>query len=96
MKIINHRLIGVISILIVAMDINLLVVIMINLVNQCKFIEIKKQFICLLKKVLKDVEKKKKKKKMGKRSHHDRKTENDFEIDDRCHKCDKLYDEKHI
>lgn len=62
MKIINHRLIGVISILIVAMDINLLVVIMINLVNQCKFIEIKKQFICLLKKVLKDVEKKKKKK----------------------------------
>ena len=94
MKIINHRLIGVISILIVAMDINLLVVIMINLVNQCKFIEIKKQFICLLKKVLKDVEKKKKK--MGKRSHHDRKTENDFEIDDRYHKCDKLYDEKHI
>ena len=93
MKIINHRLIGVISILIVAMDINLLVVIMINLVNQYKFIEIKKQFICLLKKVLKDVEKKKK---MGKRSHHDRKTENDFEIDDRCHKCDKLYDEKHI
>lgn len=66
MKIINHRLIGVISILIVAMDINLLVVIMINLVNQCKFIEIKKQFICLLKKVLKDVEKKKKKKKWGK------------------------------
>ena len=62
MKIINHRLIGVISILILAMDINLLVVIMINLVNQCKFIEIKKQFICLLKKVLKDVEKKKKKK----------------------------------
>ena len=62
MKIINHRLIGVISILIVAMDINLLVVIMINLINQCKFIEIKKQFICLLKKVLKDVEKKKKKK----------------------------------
>lgn len=62
MKIINHRLIGVISILIVAMDINLLVVIMINLVNQCKFIEIKKQFICLLKKVLKDVEKKIKKK----------------------------------
>ena len=95
MKIINHRLIGVIGILIVAMDINLLVVIMINLVNQCKFIEIKKQFICLLKKVLKDVEKKKKKK-MGKRSHHDRKTENDFEIDDRYHKCDKLYDEKHI
>ena len=94
MKIINHRLIGVISILIVAMDINLLVVIMINLVNQCKFIEIKKQFICLLKKVLKDVEKKKKK--MWKKSHHDRKTENDFEIDDRCHKCDKLYDEKHI
>ena len=66
MKIINHRLIGVISILIVAMDINLLVVIMINLVNQCKFIEIKKQFICLSKKVLKDVEKKKKKKKWGK------------------------------
>ena len=66
MKIINHRLIGVISILILAMDINLLVVIMINLVNQCKFIEIKKQFICLLKKVLKDVEKKKKKKKWGK------------------------------
>ena len=66
MKIINHRLIGVISILIVAMDINLLVVIMINLVNQCKFIEIKKQFICLFKKVLKDVEKKKKKKKWGK------------------------------
>ena len=66
MKIINHRLIGVISILIVAMDINLLVVIMINLVNQCKFIEIKKQFICLLKKVLKDVEKTKKKKKWGK------------------------------
>ena len=61
MKIINHRLIGVISILIVAMDINLLVVIMINLVNQCKFIEIKKQLICLLKKVLKDVGKKKKK-----------------------------------
>ena len=55
MKIINHRLIGVISILIVAMDINLLVVIMINLVNQCKFIDIKKQFIFLLKKVLKDV-----------------------------------------
>ena len=95
MKIINHRLIGVISILIVAMDINLLVVIMINLVNQCKFIEIKKQFICLLKKVLKDVEKKKKK--MGKRIKHDsKKTENDFEIDDRYHKCDKLYDEKHI
>ena len=66
MKIINHRLIGVISILILVMDINLLVVIMINLVNQCKFIEIKKQFICLLKKVLKDVEKKKKKKKWGK------------------------------
>ena len=66
MKIINHRLIGVISILIVAMDINLLVVIMINLVNQCKFIEIKKQFICLLKKVLKDVEKTKKKKKREK------------------------------
>ena len=66
MKIINHRLIGVISILIVAMDINLLVVIMINLVNQCKFIDIKKHFICLLKKVLKAVEKKKKKKKWGK------------------------------
>ena len=62
MKIINHRLIGVISILIVAMDINLLVVIMINLLNLCKFIDIKKQFIFLLKKVLKDVEKKKKKK----------------------------------
>ena len=87
MKIINHTLISVKSILILAMDINLLVVIMINLVNQSKFIEIKKQFICLLKKVLEDVEK---------RSHHDRKTENDFEIDDRCHTCDKLYDEKHI
>ena len=61
MKIINHRLIGVISILIVAMDINLLVVIMINLVNQCKFIEIKKKFICLLKKEIKGVKKKKKK-----------------------------------
>ena len=60
MKIINHRLIGVISILIVAMYINLLVFIIINLLNHCKFIEIKKQFICLLKKVLKDVEKKKK------------------------------------
>lgn len=35
-------------------------------------------------------------KKKGKRSHHDRKTENDFEIDDRCHTCDKLYGEKHI
>lgn len=58
MKIINHALISVESILILAMDINLLVVIMINLVNQCKFIEIKKQFICLLKKVLEDVEKK--------------------------------------
>ena len=65
MKIINHRLIGVISILIVAMDINLLVVIMINLVNQCKFIEIKKQLI-FFKNLINPFEKKKKKKKWGK------------------------------
>lgn len=87
--------------MIVAMDVKLLVVMIINLVNQCRIIEIEKQFTHLLrkkKKMLEEVHycKEIMKNTFQKGTHHVKKIEVDFQTADRCHKCDKLYGGKHI